>query len=208
MYIFNYRYIYTGVLELTTNNVREVTFAADYFLLNPCLRICEPFLRNMMNNSSCIGLWALSRQHCLLMLLTDAECYFTNNFKLMLQESNTLAELDVEQMNKAVRFDMLAADDETQVAQFVIDWCLFDRPNRQQYLYDLLCHVYLLDVCPKLLQSFLQMPLVIDDAYARSLIERVLRKMSLAEDDVHLTDLCSTLCRPYFQREIPMWLYA
>lgn len=135
---------YTGQIDINEENV-EALLAAASFLLFPYLEEkCTEYLAQLgqVNESNCLGIWALARSYAFEDLKEIAFPYVLDNFPEVVK-TDDFHRLNKVDLMELLANDYLAVDSEEEVFNAVDDWVLFDAATRKIEFPNLLASVRL-----------------------------------------------------------------
>ena len=135
-------YVYTGRLEISTDNAQEMLAAGRQFQYPAIVSSCCNFLLKQLHPSNCIGIQYFAQVHSCQELEDNAKKYALENFSSLVQYDEFL-HLPVEKVIEFVSSDLIEVRDEETVFDAVIRWIKFDKEDRKKYMYDLLQEVRL-----------------------------------------------------------------
>lgn len=127
------KYIYSGVLPLKQENVKDLLRLADYFLLPEAVRQCEKFLISRLQPGNCIGTYFLSKQYLCLNLRKEARQYFLKKNQTVSKREEFRSILGAEDLEDLLRDDELHVTTEEQVINLIDRWVQVDESQRKQF---------------------------------------------------------------------------
>ena len=101
---------------------------------------CEVFLRRNLSTRNSLGLQAFARHYSLGNLKEHARRYSCWHFPDITNEEEFLA-LPQSEMKQLISCDNLKAPSEEYVLESIVNWLLYDLPNRQQSFEELLVQI-------------------------------------------------------------------
>ncbi|KAM9824431.1 kelch-like protein 10 [Neosynchiropus ocellatus] len=134
-------FTYTGIMNVTEDNVQDILRVADYLNMCCIVEACHMFLEEHLRPENCIGVWHLTTIHSPAfkqrvyhyILLHFGELVFTNEF----------TQLTVQELLRILDDDVLYVRDEREVFEAVIHWISLHFSHRIRYIYDLMAKVRL-----------------------------------------------------------------
>ncbi|XP_045060192.2 actin-binding protein IPP isoform X2 [Desmodus rotundus] len=130
-------FIYTGIVNISVNNVQELIVAADMLQLTEVVNLCCEFLKGQIDPLNCIGIFQFSEQIACHDLLEFTENYIHVHF-LEVQSGEEFLALTKDQLIKILRSEELSIEDEYQVFLAAMQWILKDLGKRKKYLVEVL----------------------------------------------------------------------
>ena len=141
-------YMYKATLELTTDNVYDILFAADYLQVTAVLEICCKFIvEEVVNNNLCIEnylrICSVADRHGLVEIREEAEHKLALIFSDVAETSEFKEQMTLEEFQRLLVRDDLGCPSETFVFRAVLGWVEFNKETRLCYVADLLRNVRL-----------------------------------------------------------------
>ncbi|XP_036895389.1 actin-binding protein IPP isoform X2 [Sturnira hondurensis] len=130
-------FIYTGIVNISVNNVQELIVAADMLQLTEVVNLCCEFLKGQIDPLNCIGIFQFSEQIACHDLLEFTENYIHVHF-LEVQSGEEFLALTKDQLIKVLRSEELSIEDEYQVFLAAMQWILKDLGKRKKYVVEVL----------------------------------------------------------------------
>ncbi|XP_036002426.1 kelch-like protein 7 isoform X2 [Fundulus heteroclitus] len=185
-------YIYTAQISITTRNVQPLLHAASQYRIEPVQKMCEDFLKESIDVTNCMGMWALAHYLYCEGLKAHAEVCVIKHFKESSMSIDFL-ELHVTCLSRILWNDNLSVPEE-QIYEAALRWLNHDLPNRQQHLVEVL--------------SCVRFPLLSKDvlsriAQAEPLIMFSPQCLSMVTDAMHYHDNwkdLAVICRPRLKK--------
>ena len=134
------KYMYTGEIELTNNNIRPIISAANYLLITSLKDRCVQFLKKMLTPANCLSIENTAEQYDCEWLRSTATTYIKENFLTILR-TDEFKDLPVEKLVELLSSDETRVDREEQVFEALMTWVNHDLLNRRQYFADLIEHI-------------------------------------------------------------------
>ncbi|EDO43716.1 predicted protein [Nematostella vectensis] len=123
-------YIYTGEVNLTETNAKDLVFAADYLLVGGLKRKGSEFLEDTLTPGNCLSVRSFAETFDCPELQTKAECYILDNF-VEVSRCEEFLSLDPVQLERLISCDGLVVDEETQVFEALLQWTKNDEEKRR-----------------------------------------------------------------------------
>lgn len=130
-------YIYTGHLEITTNNAQELLSASTLFQYSKISNACCQFLTSQLHASNCLGFEEYAHLHDCTQLEEDANKYALENFSVVV-EQDEFVRLSVDRLKVYLKSDWIDVAKEETVYDAMMSWIKSDIDERKKYLFQLL----------------------------------------------------------------------
>lgn len=130
-------FIYTGKIQLNSDNVQKLLAAADMFQLTDVLTVCTAFFKQEFQPYNCLGIYRLAEAHRCQDLIDAALNYVHVNF-IDVSQSDEFLELPLELVKFLLCSENLRVDNEYQVFEAAARWLLHDAAQRRGSVHDLL----------------------------------------------------------------------
>lgn len=135
-------YIYTGEVEITDENVKELVFAGDYLLIESLKNKGSFYLEETLSPSNCLSVRAFSEKFDCEELRGKSESFILDNF-VAVSKSEEFLHLSLSEIENIISLDDLIVETEEQVYEAVISWVKYDSENRKEDVARLLSKVRL-----------------------------------------------------------------
>lgn len=135
-------YVYTGRLEISTDNAQEMLTAGCRFQYPAIVNACCKFLTRQLHPSNCLGIQYFSQVHSCQELEANATKYALDNFTALVQYDEFL-EITLDKLLWFVSSDHVEVRNEETVYNAVLRWIKYDVEERKQYILQLLREVRL-----------------------------------------------------------------
>ncbi|MBN3272000.1 IPP protein, partial [Polyodon spathula] len=130
-------FIYSGVINVTVDNVQELIITADMLQLSEVVKICCEFLKVQMDPSNCVGIYQFLEQIACLDMMAFTENYIHVHF-LEVCAGEEFPGLAKAQLVKFLRSEELRIEDEYQVFIAAMNWVLKDVARRKKHVVEVL----------------------------------------------------------------------
>ncbi|KAM8839153.1 actin-binding protein IPP isoform 1-T4 [Synchiropus picturatus] len=148
-------FIYTGLINVTVENVQELVVAADMLQLHEVVSICCEFLKSHMDPSNCVGIFLLLEQIACTDIMEFTESYIHVHF-LKVCVTDEFKSLSKDQVVKILSSEELKIEDEYQVFIAAMDWVLQDVAKRKKYIVEVLEPVRFPLISPPRLMKYIE----------------------------------------------------
>lgn len=175
-------FLYTGVLKIHEQNVKQLLYASDLLDMESVEAECFKYLTENLSVRNCVRRFVLaSAKACWHELARHIRIFIVHHFDLLTRSSTIFKLLDVDQFKEILSSPNLSIQYEEQVYDAVMNWVLVDSENRRKSLPLLFEEIqWSLIRTPKYYEDTLKDPLVMDD-------QTCARIMAAAEDYFHLS---------------------
>ena len=123
-------YVYTGEVEITEDNVKELVFAGDYLLIERLKDKGSCYLEETLSPSNCLSVRAFSEKFDCEGLMDKSESFILDNF-VAVSKSEEFLHLSYSEIEKLICLDDVIVEAEEQVYEAVISWIKHDVENRK-----------------------------------------------------------------------------
>ncbi|XP_031549937.1 kelch-like protein 17 [Actinia tenebrosa] len=135
-------YLYTGVVDLSVNNVSGLIMAANILLLPRLKSMGCKFLSNSLNLENCINIFSFADRNDCVELKKVAQLYINKDFKSVCKTESFL-KLSLKQIEEIVSNDDIVVDREEEVYEAILAWVKHEGKSRNSYFSCLFRHVRL-----------------------------------------------------------------
>ncbi|XP_066925487.1 kelch-like protein 18 [Clytia hemisphaerica] len=133
-------YIYTGDIELTQENIKDVISAANYMLITSLKERCTKFLRKILTPKNCLCIENTASQYNCDLLKSTATNFIRENFTTI-AETNEFLEMDAERLSDLVSSDDTKIDREEQIYEAIMRWVKREPDSRREHFKELVSYV-------------------------------------------------------------------
>ncbi|KAL5009260.1 hypothetical protein ScPMuIL_014841 [Solemya velum] len=153
-------FLYTGVAEMSYENIKDLLEVAEYFQITDLKLECAEYLRSVsISSDNCVSLCLLSDMYDL-DIYHHAYSYLRGHIPEVLEQSETLT-LTNDSILELLRDKMLCYVPQETFYSFLMRWVEKDAPNREQYFPELFCALDLEKIPKKFLNEKIEtQPLV------------------------------------------------
>lgn len=174
-------YVYTGKLEISTDNAQEMLAAGCQFQYPAIVEACCHFLQSQLHPSNCLGIQYFAQVHSCMKLEEAATKFALENFSSLVLYDEFL-DLTIEKIMWFISSDLIEVRDEETVYNAVIRWIKFDLDERKQYLLQMLQEVRLPVININYLRSIEQEPLIQQCDQCLELVKEAQKKHETIHD--------------------------
>ncbi len=171
-------YLYTGSINITAENVRDVIPACKMLNLTSAYGICEKFAMNTVNPGNCIGVYKMATGNDVQQLAEKALDIMVNNFTEVVsgREFLTMSEKDVADY---IQNENLKIPNEDPVFAAVVSWVKHHPQDRESSFFRLIRHVSLSYCSPHYLRQVVSKhPLMENHKCQTSLVAALIQSSS------------------------------
>ncbi|EDO37754.1 predicted protein, partial [Nematostella vectensis] len=143
-------YCYTSTIEINENNVQNLLSIGNLLQFTTVVETCSDFLKKQLHATNCLGIGNFADHHGCGKLKLAAQSYAEKHF-LDVAKSDEFLLATYEQISSMLKSDSLNVISEKDVFEAVLAWIRHDLPKRQNYLPELLKHIRLTLLPPKIL---------------------------------------------------------
>lgn len=175
------QYAYTAKVQLTTENVQPILYAASILQIEMVAKACCEFMKKHLHPTNCIGVHNFAHQHNRIELIKMADDYILENF-LEVVDTEEFKTLPIDLLEKLVSSSDLNVENENQIYEGVMKWVKMDTENRKCHLGKLMSKIKLPLLSPAyLLQTVATEELIRKDLECRDYVDEAKAyQMSLA----------------------------
>ena len=116
------QFMYTGEVELTNQNVRNILRAADVIELNELTQFCGDYLLDSVSTTNCIGHWRLAEQMNLAALAAACKRLCLKEFEKIGSSTDELSSLSEKMMVELLEDEELVVESEVDVCETLMKW--------------------------------------------------------------------------------------
>jgi hypothetical protein len=131
-------YAYTGVSNVTSENVEQLLPLADEYAFLGVIQMCCKYLWQEFQPENCLGIFRFAKRYFCHDLEEKGHRYICHNFMEILQQSSEFKDLSVEELEGILCDDELNVHSEELVFEALIKWTQADLEARVQHLRSLI----------------------------------------------------------------------
>ena len=169
-------FIYTGSVEITQENSRNLIAAANYLLIPGLKKRSGRFLQRQMSESNCISTFYFAEMYQCYKLITNTRKFIHANFKSV-AEMDEFLNLEAKEVERWISSDEISVEVEADVLKIVLKWIEQNKSERKAWFEQLFRHVRL---------TFLSRDFLLD-VVTNDLVRENLNCFKLISDAVKLT---------------------
>lgn len=123
-------YAYTGIIEITTQNVQDVLAACCLFEYPAIVHACCNFLKLKLEASNCLGIEQFAHMHLCFQLEKDAHNFALENFSAVIEKSE-FVQISVDTLVAYISDDNIDVVNESTVFSACLKWIHYDYECRK-----------------------------------------------------------------------------
>ena len=135
-------FIYTGSVEVTEENSKDLIAAANYLLLAGLKTHSGRFLGRQISESNCISAFYYAEMYQCDELITNTRKFIHANFTSV-SEMNEFLNLEVNEVERWISSDEISVAVEADVFEIILRWIEHDKSERKASFEQLFRHVRL-----------------------------------------------------------------
>ena len=136
------QYIYTGEIELTADNAKNLVKACDVLQLDTLKAACESFMLKQVEKNNCVSVYRFATSYRLVNLERKARRFILSDFRTVAL-TDEFKELSCSQLIDVIKDDDVNVEYEDVVFEAVLSWIRHDLANRKSSMEMILMHVRL-----------------------------------------------------------------
>jgi len=169
-------FIYTGSVEVTQENSKDLIVAANYLLIPGLKKLSGRFLERQMTKSNCISTFYFAEMYECDELITKTRQFIYANFASV-AEMDEFLNLEAKEVERWISSDEISVAVEADVFNIVLKWIEQDKSERKAWFEQLFGHLRL---------AFLSRDFLLD-IVTNELVRQNLHCFQLISDAVKLT---------------------
>ncbi|XP_050402889.1 actin-binding protein IPP isoform X1 [Patella vulgata] len=130
-------FIYTGVIEITLENVQDLLSSSDMLGLVDVTEACGQFLQQHLNTENCIGIYLFCDAHSCQDVKQAAELYIQKHF-LQVSKTEEFLQLPKDELIHFLSSENLRLENEIQAFNAAIVWINHDLISRRKEIFDVM----------------------------------------------------------------------
>ena len=135
-------FIYTGSVEVTEENSKDLIAAANYLLIPGLKKLCGRFLQRQMSKSNCISTFYFAEMYQCDELITNTRKFIHANFASV-AEMDEFLNLEAKEVERWISSDEIYVAMEADVFKIVLKWIEQNKSERKASFEQLFGHVRL-----------------------------------------------------------------
>ena len=135
-------FIYTGTVEVTQENAKELIAAGNYLLIPSLKTVSGIFLEREMSNSNCISTFYFAEKYDCDELISNSRSFIHANFASV-GEMDEFFSLDAKEVERWISSDEICVKAEADVFKIIVKWVEHNKSERKAAFEELFRHVRL-----------------------------------------------------------------
>ena len=127
-------FIYTGSVEVTQENCKDLNVAANYLLIERLKTVSERFLERQMSESNCISTFYFAEMYQCDELITNTRKFIHANFASV-AEMDEFLKLEPKEVERWISSEEILVAAEADVFKIVLKWIEQDKSERKAQLF-------------------------------------------------------------------------
>ena len=136
------KYMHSGSVVITQENVQDLIEAADYLLLTNLQTIAGRFMEKKLSTSNCISIYYFAEKYHCEELVVNTRWFILLNFTAV-AESQDFLNLESQEVERWISSDDIAVTTEDDVLKTIFTWIEENKSEREGKLEELIRHVRL-----------------------------------------------------------------
>ncbi|GAB1606106.1 kelch-like protein 10 [Argonauta hians] len=134
-------YAYTQTCQLSSQNVRDIFVAADFFQISGLQKACCEFILSELSPYNCISVKKFSQKYFCYKLVNAAHKYILQNFSEVYKVSEDFLELNIDEVCEIIKYDELNLKSEEIAFEAIIRWINHNPEERKPQIIQLMQYV-------------------------------------------------------------------
>ena len=139
-------FVYTGIVEINEESVKDLIVAADYLLLVCLKTLSGRFLEQQLSISNCISTFYFAEKYQCEELVINSRNFIHDNFASV-AEMDEFLNLEAKEVAMWISSDEICIADEKDVFKIMQNWVEQNKSERKAKFEELFRHVRLVDLC-------------------------------------------------------------
>ena len=178
-------FIYTGSVEVTQENCKDLIAAANYLLIPGLKKLSGRFLEQQMTNSNCITTFYFAEMYQCDELITNTRKFIHENFASV-AEMDEFLNLEAKEVERWISSDEISVAVEADVFKIVLKWIEQNKSVRKALFEQLFRHVRLAFLSRDFLLDVVTNEFVEDSSDCLKLISKALKLSSILSEESRL----------------------
>ena len=175
-------FIYTGSVEVTQENCKDLIAAANYLLIQSLKTVSEQFLERQMSESSCISTFYFAEMYQCDELITNTRKFIHANFAAVV-EMDEFLNLEAKEVERWISSDEISVAVEADVFKIVLKWIEQDKSERKASFKQLFRHVRLAFLSRDFLWDVVTNELVLENSDCYKLISKAINMPGFSSEE-------------------------
>ena len=178
-------FIYTGSVEVTQENCKDLIAAANYLLILGLERLSGQFLEQQITKSNCVSTFYFAEMYQCDELITNTRKFIHANFSSV-AEMDEFLNLEAKKVERWISSDEISVAVEADVFKIVLKWIEQDKNERKESFVQLFRHVRLAFLSRDFLLDVVTNELVEENPDCFKLISKALKMSGFLSEESRL----------------------
>ena len=175
-------FIYTGSVEVTQENCKDLIAAANYLFIPDLKTVSERFLERQMSESNCISTYYFAEMYQCDKLITNTRKFIHANFASV-AEMDEFLNLEAKEVERWISSDEISVAVEADVFKIVLKWIEQNKSERRTSFEQLFRHVRLVFLSRDFLMDVVTNELVEENSDCLKLISKALKMPGFSSEE-------------------------
>ena len=175
-------FIYTGSVEVTQENSKDLTAVANYLLIPGLKKLSGRFLERQMVKSNCISTFYFAEMYQCDELITNTRKFIHANFASV-AEMDEFLNLEAKEVERWISSDEISVAVEEDVLKIVLKWIEQNKSERKASFEQLFRHLRLASLSRDFLIDVVTDKLVQENSNCLSLVLDAINLMAFPEEE-------------------------
>ena len=177
-----FEFIYTGSVEVTQENCKDLIAAANYLLIPGLKTVSERLLERQMSESNCISTFYFAEMYQCDKLMTNTRKFIHANFASV-AEMDEFLNLEAKEVESWISSDEISVAVEADVFKIVLKWIEQNKSERKASFEQLFRHVRLAFLSRDFLMDVVTNELVEENSDCFKLISKALKMPGFSSEE-------------------------
>ena len=175
-------FIYTGSVEVTQENCKNLIAAADYLVIPGLKKLSGQFVEQQITKSNCISTFYFAEMYQCDELITNTRKFIHANFASV-AEMDEFLNLEAKEVEKWISSDEISVVVEADMFKIVLKWIEQDKSERKASFKQLFRHVRLAFLSRDFLLDVVTNELVEENSDCYKLISKAIKMSGFSSED-------------------------
>ena len=175
-------FIYTGSVEVTQENSKDLIAAANYLLIPGLKKLSGRFLERKMAKSNCISTFYFAEMYQCDELITKTRKFIHANFASV-AEMDEFLNLEAKEVERWISSDEISVSVEADVFKIVLKWIEQNKSERKASFEELFRHVRLAFLSRDFLIDVVTNELVVENGHCFKLISKAIKLTGFSSEE-------------------------
>ena len=175
-------FIYTGTVEITQENCKDLIAAANYLLIPGLKTLSGRFLERQLAKSNCISTFYFAEMYQCDELITNTRKFIHANFASV-AEMDEFLNLEAEEIERWISSDEISVGVEADVFEIVLKWIEQNKSERKESFERLFRHVRLAFLSRDFLMDVVTSKLVEENFNCLKMISKAIKRTGFSSEE-------------------------